>query len=229
MFDSWQSIVALIGAILGAYGVVLWLGIIVWTYRDISERTRDTWSHSVAVVLVAIFNIPGLFLYLILRPNETLADVYERKLETEAIKQEMAEQRRSCPTCQRLVKDEFLICPHCRTSLREPCPSCDRALELNWTACPYCGVQGPQATVTVTSSLAAPPALAPDQPIAGLPEPIPQPEPDETPKASTTKRSSRKRKRSSDGTPEDKPDTSAAPATSAGSASSSSSQTGSPP
>lgn len=155
MFDDWQSILWVVGFILGAYGVVLWLGTIVWAYRDICERTRDGWSQAVAVLLVALlipgFPIPGLLLYLVLRPHETLAEAYERRLEAEALKQEMTEQRRSCPSCQRPAREEFLFCPHCRTKLQEPCSDCGRALDLNWIACPYCGAQGPQPALAATA------------------------------------------------------------------------------
>ncbi len=162
MFDNWESIVAVIGAVLGAYGVVLWLGIVVWAYRDIRERTGDVWSQTVAVLLVALFNIPGLILYLLLRPHETLAEVYERRLETDAIKQEMAEQQHSCPACQLRVQDEFLFCPRCRTSLREPCVACNRPLESSWAVCPYCGAQGPEP-----AKAAGPPPLPQREPAAG--------------------------------------------------------------
>ncbi|MDZ4278166.1 MAG: zinc ribbon domain-containing protein, partial [Dehalococcoidia bacterium] len=145
MFDNWQSWVALVVAILIAYGVVLWLGIIVWTYRDIRERTRDGWSQAVAALLVAIFNIPGLFLYLILRPHETLSEAYERRMEAELLMRDAPERPPSCPDCRRTVREEFLICPYCRANLREPCLGCGRALELAWIACPHCGAQGPQS------------------------------------------------------------------------------------
>ena len=152
MFDDWESILAVVVAILIAYGAVLWLGIIVWTYRDIRERTRDTASQVMAALLVVLFNVPGLFLYLILRPTETLTDAYERRLEGEALIREMAEHRRSCPSCQALVREEFLLCPQCRTKLQEPCSDCGRALELSWAACPYCGAQGPQPAMPETAA-----------------------------------------------------------------------------
>lgn len=164
MFDDWQSIVAVVGAILGAYAVVLWLGIVVWAYRDIRDRTGDVWSQTVAVLLVAVFNIPGLILYLLLRPHETLAEVYERKLETDAIKQEMTEQQRRCPTCQLRVEGEFLFCPHCRTSLREPCSACKRPLDAGWSVCPYCGVQGPEPAAAVAAGPPPLPQSAPTPP-----------------------------------------------------------------
>lgn len=166
MTDNWQPIVAVVVAILIAYAAVLWIGTIVWTYRDIRDRTRDGWSQTVAVGLVAIFSIPGLFLYLILRPHETLTEAYERRLEAEALLREMPD-RNACPRCERPANEDYLLCPYCRTTLREPCLGCSRPLELAWTACPYCGAHGPQATVTATqprperASAASPPAPEP--------------------------------------------------------------------
>ena len=147
MFEDWESLLAVGVAVLIAYGAVLWLGIIVWIYRDIRERTRDTASQIMAGLLVVLFNIPGLFLYLILRPHETMIEAYERRLEGEALIRELAEQRRSCPSCDAPIREEFLLCPQCRTKLQEPCSGCDQTLELTWSACPYCGAAGPGKTV----------------------------------------------------------------------------------
>lgn len=176
MFDNWGSVIALVGAILGAYAAILWLGIIVWTYRDIRARTHDTWSQAVAALLVALFNVPGLFLYLILRPQETLSESYERRLETEMIRQEFAEHRRMCPSCQLPVKDEFLICPNCRTTLQEPCLVCNRPLSLEWAVCPYCGNQGPRSTrdarvASVKATIAPPQPPTPERAPASQPAP----------------------------------------------------------
>jgi hypothetical protein len=137
------SIIALVAAILIAYAVILWLGTILWAYRDIRERTRDSLSQTVAVALVGIFNIPGLILYLILRPHETMAEAYERRMEAEVLLAD-ARESHSCPACMRATRDDFVVCPHCRTKLREACTGCRRLLELSWAACPYCGKPGPQ-------------------------------------------------------------------------------------
>ena len=156
MFDSWESNVTLVAAVLIAYAVSLWLGIIVWIVRDIRERSRDGWSQTASVLLVALFNIPGLFLYLILRPHETLAEAHERRLEAEALARDLPERSLSCPSCSRQMQDEFLLCPYCRTKLRQPCPGCSQALELGWNACPYCGAQGPQALTATKAAASAP-------------------------------------------------------------------------
>ena len=151
-------------AVLIAYAAILWLGIAVWAYRDIRERTHDSASQVMAVLLVFLFNVPGIILYLILRPHETLTESYERRLESEALIRDLAEARRSCPNCQHAVQEDFLLCPHCRTQLQAPCSECGKALELDWSACPYCGTTGPQAA-------SAPPAVSAATAMSQPPEP----------------------------------------------------------
>jgi len=138
--DNWENAATLAVTIAGAYLLVLWIGIIAWTYRDIRDRTRDTAFQIVAVLLVLVFNIPGWFIYMILRPSETLAEAYARSLEEEALLQELEEQG-ICPSCKRYVPTDFVICPYCRTQLKEPCANCGRPLNFNWVACPYCMTQ----------------------------------------------------------------------------------------
>ena len=174
MFNDWQSVLTLATVLLLAAVVILWIGSIAWTYRDIRERTRDSWSQTVALALVVVFNFVGLLVYLMMRPRETLAETYERRLETEAIRRDLSEQLRSCPSCARPVDDEFLLCPFCRARLREPCTACGRALELAWVACPYCGGAGPQQLrhgATPASTPATPPQPAAAQTTPGTPPP----------------------------------------------------------
>jgi len=154
MFDSWESIVTLVVALLIAYAVILWLGLIVWTVRDVRERTRDNWTQTVSIGLVGLFYLPGLVLYLILRPHETLTEAYERRLEAEALKRD-SDQGLPCPGCSRPMEADFLLCPYCRTKLREPCGSCGRSLERSWTACPQCGADGPQAIAASSGPFAS--------------------------------------------------------------------------
>ena len=138
--DNWENAATLAATVAGAYVLVLWIGIIAWTYRDIRDRTRDTAFQIVAVLLVLVFNIPGWIIYMILRPDETLAEAYARSLEEEALLQELEEQG-ICPSCTRYVTADFVICPYCRTQLKEPCANCGRPLNFNWVACPYCTTQ----------------------------------------------------------------------------------------
>ncbi len=124
-----------------AFAVIFWLSLVFWTWRDVRSRTQDVILQVTATGLVAVFNIGGLFIYLIVRPRQTLAELYERQLEEESLLAEMTE-RQTCPTCHYRVEGDFQICPSCGTKLRRPCPRCDHLLELKWNVCPYCGYGG---------------------------------------------------------------------------------------
>ncbi len=137
---SWEATVRLIGVVGGAYLALLWLSAMVWTYRDIQARTRDQLTHIVSVLLVLVFNVFGLFVYLVLRPKETLAEAYERQLEAEALLREVEEQA-ACPSCRRRVRDDYVLCPYCRTRLRETCDTCGRLVGVSWQVCAYCGAE----------------------------------------------------------------------------------------
>src|SRR5438445_9725807 len=81
-----------LGVIIGfvvAFTVIFWLSLIIWTFRDIRSHTQDFLSQILATLLVAVFFIGGLFIYMILRPRQTLAEIYERQLEEESLLAEM--------------------------------------------------------------------------------------------------------------------------------------------
>lgn len=124
-----------------AFLAIFWIALIFWTWRDVRSRTQDVILQITATLLVAVFNIGGLFIYLIVRPRQTLAELYERQLEEESLLAEMTE-RQTCPTCHYRVEGDFQLCPSCGTKLRRPCPRCDHLLELKWNVCPYCGYGG---------------------------------------------------------------------------------------
>lgn len=125
--------------VVGAYAAALYVGMIVWTFRDIHARSRDMLAHILAILLVAVFTLPGLLIYLLLRPHETLAEQYERELAEESLLQDL-EERRVCPGCQHRVDPDYIVCPHCHHQLRLRCVGCGRLLNTNWDVCPYCGL-----------------------------------------------------------------------------------------
>jgi hypothetical protein len=140
MFDSadfWITLMTVIGLGLAAYAGVLWVALIMWTYRDARARMIEPRNQVAAALLVAVFNIPGLLLYLALRPQEQLSEAYSRQLEAEAFLQEM-QKHETCRGCRRAVDADFISCPYCRTVLQEPCRECGRTLQLSWIICPYC-------------------------------------------------------------------------------------------
>ncbi|GCF06700.1 zinc ribbon domain-containing protein [Dictyobacter arantiisoli] len=135
-----DTLSGLVGPIVGClvmFLVIFSLSLIIWTFRDIRSRTQDFISQILATVLVTLFNVGGLFIYLILRPRQTLAEIYERQLEEESLLAEMTE-RQTCTNCHARVESDFQVCPSCGQKLKRSCPKCERLLELRWTYCPYC-------------------------------------------------------------------------------------------
>jgi RNA polymerase subunit RPABC4/transcription elongation factor Spt4 len=130
----------LLVALGGAYLVALWFVLVVWTFRDIETRSRSVITQVFSTLLVVLFFVPGVLLYLILRPKESMDVAFQRSLEEEYLLQDL-EELPLCLSCQRYVEDDFVLCPHCQTQLRETCPSCTRLVDLRWNVCPYCGAE----------------------------------------------------------------------------------------
>jgi RNA polymerase subunit RPABC4/transcription elongation factor Spt4 len=163
-----------LGVIIGfvvAFTVIFWLSLIIWTFRDIRSRTQDFLSQILATCLVAVFFIGGLFIYMILRPRQTLAEIYERQLEEESLLAEMTE-RQTCTNCHARVESDFQVCPSCGQKLKRPCPKCERLLELRWTFCPYCATNlagGPMQSMPGMSGMPGMPAMQQMQGGPGVP------------------------------------------------------------
>jgi RNA polymerase subunit RPABC4/transcription elongation factor Spt4 len=124
-------------AVMVAIIVAFWIGLAIWTFRDIRSRSSDVFAWILATLLVLISGPIGILLYLLLRPKDTLATVYDRQLEEEALLREIT-LRRACPGCKSVAEADWLVCPMCRTELRRSCPDCGRPMELNWVVCPFC-------------------------------------------------------------------------------------------
>ena len=122
----------------GAFIAALWIALVIWTYRDIRARARDPLAQTLATLLVAVLSLPGVLVYLILRPQKTLEEDYQKTLEEEALLQAL-EDLPLCPGCERRVKDDWQVCPNCHTKLKKNCENCNKLMELPWNICPYCG------------------------------------------------------------------------------------------
>jgi RNA polymerase subunit RPABC4/transcription elongation factor Spt4 len=171
-------VLELIVAAMTALLVAFWIGLVVWTFRDIRARTRDVFAWLLATVLVLILGPIGWLLYFLLRPRETLAQVYDRQLEEEVLLRDITV-RHACPKCQAVTEAEWLLCPHCGVELRQKCADCGRPLNLDWIACPYCTAPVANAKGRGKLRAAAPQPVA--SPVVYTPEPAvdagPMPQP----------------------------------------------------
>jgi len=127
---------------LGLYLVILWLATAYWAFRDMQQRSDNAilpYLASAGIILFTpIFFVLGVWVYKIVRPHEKIGEVWERNLAEEALLAEV-EAIHHCPTCERRIDDEWIICPTCRTRLNRVCPNCSRLVGLDWSLCAWCG------------------------------------------------------------------------------------------
>ena len=137
-----SSLILIMVAFGGAFLAALWLALVIWTWRDIRSRSRDQLVQALAVLVVAALNLPGVLVYMILRPAQTIEEEYQQTLEEEALLVSI-ENQALCPGCERHVDREWQVCPNCHTKLKMHCQRCQKLMELSWDICPYCGTPAP--------------------------------------------------------------------------------------
>jgi RNA polymerase subunit RPABC4/transcription elongation factor Spt4 len=137
-----SSLLLILAAWGAAFLAALWLSLIIWVYRDIRSRARDPLIRFLAVIVVVLLFLPGIVIYLILRPPQTLEDEYQQVLEEEALLQTI-EDSPTCPGCGRRIKEAWMVCPNCHTKLKKVCHECGKLMDLPWNLCPFCGTPAP--------------------------------------------------------------------------------------
>jgi RNA polymerase subunit RPABC4/transcription elongation factor Spt4 len=158
LFNSIATVVGVVVAVLGAFFFAFWIAMAIWTFNDIRSRSRDWLAIVLACLLVLIFPIVGLILYLMIRPKNTLAEVYDRALEEEALLREI-EETLACITCGIPVKENWVYCPNCHNQLQHSCVTCKNLVRNEWEICVFCGT-AQQRPSTVTRPAAQQPTPA---------------------------------------------------------------------
>lgn len=153
IFDSTNlaDYTLVLAAFAAAFGIALWLSLVIWTARDIGKRSQDGFARFLAVLVVILLFLPGWFLYMILRPSTTLEEEYQHTLEEEALLQNI-EDIVNCPGCNRRTQPDWKVCPDCYTLLKKTCHNCGKLMELPWNLCPYCGTPVPGVRIDSPST-----------------------------------------------------------------------------
>ena len=124
------------------YLVILWIASAYWAFRDMQQRSDNAILPYLVAAGIILFTpflfVFAIWVYKIVRPHEKVGEVWERNLAEEALLNEV-EAVRHCPTCERRVDEEWIICPSCRTRLNRVCPNCSRLVGLDWSLCAWCG------------------------------------------------------------------------------------------
>lgn len=119
---------------------VFWIVLIGWVWIDSGERTSNRSIRIVYLLLVIIFNIPGLIIYFIIRPSETIEQIYWADLERRYLKYETSELG-DCSKCGSQLLPGYIYCTNCGNEIKKKCPSCEVMIGKNVKFCPHCGTQ----------------------------------------------------------------------------------------
>lgn len=146
---------------IGIYLVILWIATAYWAFRDMQQRSDNMiLPYLVAATIILftpVFFVFAYWVYKIVRPHEKIGETWERNLAEEALLAEV-EAIRHCPTCERRVDEEWIICPSCRTRLNRVCPNCSRLVGLDWSLCAWCGKDFERREVQVGATIEPLPA-----------------------------------------------------------------------
>jgi RNA polymerase subunit RPABC4/transcription elongation factor Spt4 len=167
--DSAETVTTLAqaaGVIAVAYLAVLWLAGVAWVAGDVGRRTRDPGMRWFAIAMAGLFFLPGILVYVAIRPAETLADRAERQLETQMLARQ-SDSAPSCGNCHRHLREEFVRCPYCAWKLGEHCQACQRVNAAEWVVCPYCGNGREPVAATSTRQRAGYPTTEPKVAVGG--------------------------------------------------------------
>jgi len=122
-----------------SYGlVVFWFVVLYWVWLDSGERTSNRTVRVSYVILVAVLNVVGLLIYLIIRPSQTIEEIYWADLERRYLKYETAELG-DCPKCGSQLFPGYTYCPDCRYKLKTKCPRCKVYVDKKNKFCHHCG------------------------------------------------------------------------------------------
>lgn len=129
-----------------AYFFIIWIALLLYVIRDISNRTNNVFLQIISILTILILTPFWIFIYLIIRPGKTLFEKYyeeiEDNLETfnEIIEERnnLSEPEIECFNCGEPISHDFKFCPKCKESLQNDCESCGKIIYSDWNICPYC-------------------------------------------------------------------------------------------
>jgi len=126
----------LFGIALGAF----WIVVLYWVWLDSGDRTTKKTTRIAYVFLVLFLFVVGLIIYLLIRPSQTIEEIYWADLERRYLKYETAELG-DCPKCGTQLYPGFTFCPNCRYVLKMKCSNCELEMDKQYKYCPSCGNQ----------------------------------------------------------------------------------------
>lgn len=126
--------------------VLFWIVVLDWVWLDAGERTGNKNARVGYLLLVLFLNIIGWIIYLIIRPSQTIEQIYWSDLERRYLKYETADLG-DCPKCGTQLYPGYIYCPKCGLELKIKCKACDLYMDKSNEYCPYCGEKADKGAV----------------------------------------------------------------------------------
>lgn len=128
------------------YFFIIWISIIVWVLKDITNRTNNIFLQLFSLFIVVFLTPFWVFLYLLIRPGKTNLEKMYNEIDDnlDLLSTIMKDKYWNydnvirCHKCDTKILDDFKYCPKCSTKLKVPCKSCKKEIDPEWEICPYC-------------------------------------------------------------------------------------------
>ncbi len=134
------------------YFFIVWIAIIVWVIRDITNRSDSFFLQFLSIIIVLIWTPLWIFIYLLIRPTKTLFERYYEDIESNldwlahSIKSKLKDRKDdtiNCPGCNYPIDNTFKFCPNCNCELKYKCRECKKKIDKTWKVCAHCGKKKP--------------------------------------------------------------------------------------
>lgn len=125
-------------SILGYSLIAFWIVVLYWVWLDSGERTSKVAVRILFVLLALVLNVVGLIIYLLIRPSQTIEEIYWSDLEKRYLKYETSELG-DCPKCGTQLYPGYNFCPNCKYKLKVKCSKCGLMVDRGCDYCPTCG------------------------------------------------------------------------------------------
>ena len=129
----------LVGTIFILVVIIFWVVVTSWIWVDSDERTTNKWIR-IFYVVIGMIPVLGWIIYLIVRPPETIDEIYWGDLERRYLKYE-AKDLGDCPKCGTQLYPGYIYCPNCNKRIKIKCPKCGVYIDLDSKYCTHCGNQ----------------------------------------------------------------------------------------
>jgi len=136
-----------------AYIFLVWISLIIWVVKDITNRTNNIFYQLISVFIIVFWTPLSIFIYLIIRPWKTILekmfeeidynlDILDNNVNSNNSYENDLQENDNYTVCNACKYDkiqiEFKNCPNCWVSLKKFCSNCEKEINTKWKICPYC-------------------------------------------------------------------------------------------